>query len=139
MSKLLATVSALGFAALVALPGAASAKERASATMKNSSSIEVSSARRHHHRHFVRHYYGPRYYGRAYDGPYDAYAYSPYYYRLRVLMPRSINEKARLEAGLSHSGVPSAQCQSRTSTNLPAIAAAAAIAGDTRCVRPLKP
>ena len=34
---------------------------------------------------------------------------------------------------------PTGQCHSRTSTNLPAIAAAAAIAGDTRWVRPLKP
>ena len=81
MSKLLATVSALGFAALVALPGAASAKERAGVTMKNSSSIEVSSARRHYRRHYVRHYYGPRYYGGPYYGGYDSYAYSPYYYR----------------------------------------------------------
>jgi hypothetical protein len=31
------------------------------------------------------------------------------------------------------------QAHLRTSTNLPAIAAAAAIAGDTRCVRPLWP
>ena len=82
MSKLLATVSAIGFAALIAAPGAASAGELTGVSMKNSDSIEVSSARRHHrvyrpYRHYVyRPYYRPRY---GYYRGYDAYGYDPYY------------------------------------------------------------
>jgi len=79
MSKLLATVSAIGFVALIALPGAASASEPAGTSMKNSNLIEVSSARRIHHRQYARHSYGHRYYGRSYATPYNAYAYDPYY------------------------------------------------------------
>ena len=69
MSKLLATVSAIGLAALIAAPGSASARELTGASMKNSDSIEVSSARRHHrvyrsYRHYgYRPYYGHRRYG----------------------------------------------------------------------------
>jgi Ni/Co efflux regulator RcnB len=81
MSKLLVTVSAIGLTALIALPGAASAREQtqnqAALSMKTSNSIEVSSARRHrHYRHYgYRHrYYRPY----AYSG-YNAYAYDPYY------------------------------------------------------------
>ena len=40
-------------------------------------------------------------------------------------------------APASRPGMTSRQCHSRTSTKCPAMAAAAAIAGDTRCVRPL--
>jgi hypothetical protein len=89
MSKLLATVSALAFAGLLALPGAANARDNnrdnTGAGMKNSTSIEVSSARRHrHYRHYgYRHHrhYGTRYgyYGPRYYGGYGAYAYDPYY------------------------------------------------------------
>ena len=83
MSKLLATVSAIGLAALLVAPGAATARELTGASMKNSDLIEVSSARRHHRS--VRHYrhYGYRpYYGRPHYGyyrGYDAYGYDPYY------------------------------------------------------------
>ena len=72
MSKLLVTVSAIGLMALIALPGAASAREQTESqtalSMKTSNSIEVSSARRHrHYRHVYRHrYYRPYgYYGGA--------------------------------------------------------------------------
>jgi hypothetical protein len=83
MSKLLATVSAIGLAALLAAPGSASARDLTGASMKNSDSIEVSSARRHHrvyrsYRHYgYRPYYGHRHYG--YYRGYDAYGYDPYY------------------------------------------------------------
>jgi hypothetical protein len=85
MSKLLATVSAIGIAALIALPGAASARERTDPGMKTSQSIEVSSARRHYRHYGYRRYYGPRYgyYGPRYYGGYGAYAYDPYYYGYR--------------------------------------------------------
>jgi hypothetical protein len=77
MSKLLATVSAIGFAAMIALPGAASAREQAGASMKNSTSIEVSSARRHYR---YRHYgYRPHYRHYGYYNGYNAYGYNPYY------------------------------------------------------------
>jgi hypothetical protein len=81
MSKLLVTVSAIGLMALIALPGAANAREQTQSqtalSMKTSNSIEVGSARRHrHYRHVYRHrYYRPY----AYYGGYDAYAYDPYY------------------------------------------------------------
>jgi hypothetical protein len=84
MSKLLATASAIGIAALIAMPGAASANEPVGASMKNSNSIEVSSARRHYRSY--RHYGSrPHYrsYSSGYSGygyaPYNAYAYDPYY------------------------------------------------------------
>jgi urocanate hydratase len=80
MSKLLATVSAIGVLALIALPVTASARDEAGASMKNSNSIEVSSARRHYrsYRHYgYRPYYRHRY--GYYGGPYNAYAYDPYY------------------------------------------------------------
>jgi hypothetical protein len=82
MSKLLATVSAIGLAAILAMPVAANAREQTqdqtALSMKTSNSIEVSSARRHRH---YRHYgYRHRHYRTyAYYGGYDAYAYDPYY------------------------------------------------------------
>ncbi len=80
MSKLLVTVSAIGIAAMIALPGAASAAPSTGAGMKTDKSIEVSSARRYHHRTYrhygYRHYYAPRY---GYYRGYGAYAYDPYY------------------------------------------------------------
>ena len=126
--------------------------------MKTSDSIEVSSARRHHrvyrsYRHYgYRPYYGHRHYG--YYRGYNAYGYDPYdrpYYRpglsvgvgpfgfgLGFWFEVTLQRKSPPRGGLFLRQVPR-QCQSRTSTNLPAIAAAAAIAGETRCVRPLKP
>src|SRR5215831_1114609 len=89
MSKLLTTASAIGIAAMIALPGAASAAQNADPGMKTDKSIEVSSARYHHHhyyrhygyRHYgYRHYYGPRY---GYYGGYNSYAYAPYSYGYR--------------------------------------------------------
>jgi hypothetical protein len=78
MSKLLATVSAIGIATMIALPGAASARESIDPGMKTDTSIEVSAARRHYYRHYgYRHYYGPRY---GYYRGYNAYAYTPGYY-----------------------------------------------------------
>ena len=78
MSKLLATVSAIGFAALIAAPGAASAGESTGVSMKNSDSIEVSSARRHYRGY--RHYgYRPYYRNYGYYRGYNAYGYDPYY------------------------------------------------------------
>ena len=83
MSKLLATVSAIGLAALIIGPGAASARELTGVSMKNSDSIEVSSARRHHrtYRHYRHYGYRPYYrhphYG--YYRGYNAYGYDPYY------------------------------------------------------------
>jgi len=78
MSKLLATVSAIGFAVLIAAPGAASAREQSGVNMKNSTSIEVSSARRHYrtYRHYGYRSYRPY---RGYYGGYNAYGYNPYY------------------------------------------------------------
>jgi hypothetical protein len=82
MSKLLTNASAVGIAAMIALPGAASAAQKIDPGMKTDRSIEVSSARRHYHRYYrhygYRHYYGPRY---GYYGGYNSYAYDPYYYR----------------------------------------------------------
>ena len=48
MSKLLATVSAIGLAALIALLARPARVSKTGASMKNSNSIEVSSARRHY-------------------------------------------------------------------------------------------
>ena len=82
MSKLLATVSAIGLAALIAAPGAASARELTGVSMKNSDSIEVSSARRHHRGYRP---IGTTDIGRttasrmAITARYDAYGYDPYY------------------------------------------------------------
>src|SRR4051812_12891235 len=82
MSKLLATVSAIGLAALLAAPGSASARELTGTNMKNSNSIEVSSARRHYRTYRTYRHYGyrsyPRNYG-YYGGGYNAYGYDPYY------------------------------------------------------------
>jgi len=82
MSKLLTTAAAIGIAAIVALPGAASARANVDTGMKTSKSIEVSSARRIYHQRSYRHYgyrhaYGPRY--GYYGGGYNAYGYNPYY------------------------------------------------------------
>jgi hypothetical protein len=84
MSKLLGTVAVIGLAALLASPNTASAREQAGTNMKNSSSIEVSSARRYYRHYGYRHYgYRPYYRGYRsygyYGRPYNAYAYSPYY------------------------------------------------------------
>jgi Ni/Co efflux regulator RcnB len=83
MSKLLATVAAVGFAALItALP--ASANERGSAGVSEVNSLEVSAAKRYAKRRHWRHHRAWRYYHRPYRYgyyPYDAYAYQPYYYR----------------------------------------------------------
>ena len=80
MSKLLTTASAIGIAAMIALPGAASAAQKTDPGMRTDKSIEVSSARRVYHRSYrhygYRHYYGPRY---GYYGGYNSYAYDPYY------------------------------------------------------------
>jgi len=85
MSKLLATVAVIGFAALFAGPGTASAREQTGTNMKNSDSIEVSSARRHRHYRGHRHY-GYRSYNRGYRNygyyrGYNAYGHNPYYAR----------------------------------------------------------
>jgi len=80
MSKLLATASAIGIAAMIALPSLASARPATDPGMKTSNSIEVSSVRRAHHRYYrhygYRHSYGPRY---GYYRGYNSYAYDPYY------------------------------------------------------------
>lgn len=80
MSKLLATASAIGIAAMIALPSVANARPATDPGMRTSNSIEVSSVRRAHHRAYrhygYRHYYGPRY---GYYRGYNAYAYDPYY------------------------------------------------------------
>ncbi|HWL31177.1 MAG TPA: hypothetical protein VNQ50_03510 [Xanthobacteraceae bacterium] len=98
MSKLLTTLAAGAATVLLAMPAPASAINASGPRgdgMKTSTSIEVSSAKRHrahrHYRHYHRHYgwrgyygrpyYGPRYYS---GGPYYAaspYSYRPYYYR----------------------------------------------------------
>jgi hypothetical protein len=78
MSKLLATVSAIGLAALLVAPGAATARELTGASMKNSDLIEVSSARRHYRGY--RHYgYRPYHRNYGYYRGYNAYGYDPYY------------------------------------------------------------
>ena len=82
MSKLLVTVSAIGLAALIAMPGSASANEQGKAqtglSMKNSSQLEVSARKKRHRHHVWRHrHYRPY----SYYAPYNAYAYEPYYYR----------------------------------------------------------
>ena len=83
MSKLLATVAVIGLAAVFATPGTASAREQTGTNMKNSDSIEVSSARRHRHYRGYRHYgYRPHYRGSrnyGYYRGYNAYGYDPYY------------------------------------------------------------
>jgi hypothetical protein len=81
MSKLLATVSAIGFAVLIAAPGAASARDQTGTSMKNSTSIEVSSARRFYrpYRHYRHYGYRPHYRNYGYYGGYRAYGYDPYY------------------------------------------------------------
>jgi hypothetical protein len=81
MSKILIGLAAIGVTAMLALPAPAIAKDRPADGVRNLDQLEMSSARRKYRRH-VRRYYAPRYY---YSGPryypYDAYAYSPYYYR----------------------------------------------------------
>jgi hypothetical protein len=81
MSKLLATVAVIGLAALLAAPGPASAREQTGTNMKNSDSIEVSSARRHYRTHRYYRNYGYRSYPRSYGyySGYNAYGYDPYY------------------------------------------------------------
>ena len=80
MSKLLTTCAALAVAAVVSMPVQAATATDHGQSMKTGS-IEVSSARRIHHRYYRHHYYGPRvgYYGSPYGYGYDAYAYDPYY------------------------------------------------------------
>ena len=53
--------------------------------------------------------------------------------------PRLIDRGYLAEPDRDHRNGRRQRPSSRTSTKWPAIAAAAAIAGDTRCVRPLKP
>jgi hypothetical protein len=80
MTKLLATCAAVAVTALLALPAPASAAERSTAGVQQTSPTDISAARRYYRRHYVRHYYGPRrYYGRSYYAPYNAYGYDPYY------------------------------------------------------------
>src|SRR3954471_17388649 len=84
MSKLLATCAAVAITALLALPAPASAVERSTAGVQQTTSTDISAARRHYRRHYVRRYYGPRYYSPRYYGrsscaPYSAYGYDPYY------------------------------------------------------------
>ena len=81
MSKLLATVAVIGLAAVLAAPGAASAREQTGTNMKNSDSIEVSSARRHYRQYRTYRNYGYRSYPRNYGyyRGYNAYGYDPYY------------------------------------------------------------
>jgi len=74
-------VSAIGFAALIAAPGSASARQLTDVSMKNSDSIEISSARRHHRVYRPYRYYGHRPYYRnyGYNRGYRSYGYNPYY------------------------------------------------------------
>jgi hypothetical protein len=83
MSKLLATVAAIGFVALIAPSTASAHEQQTAAGVTNANSIEISAAKRHHRRHYRhhrrhhhvwRHHYRPYYYG-----PYAGYAYAPYY------------------------------------------------------------
>ena len=81
MSKLLATVSAIGLLAMIALPGAASAS-RAHRRRHEDRRIRSRSARRGVTIATYRHYgYRPHYrrYGYYGGAPYRAYAYDPYY------------------------------------------------------------
>ena len=95
MSKILAGTAALALAAMLTLPGAASAAERRADGLRsqNAAAITDVSARRYHRRHVVvrrawgprygyyRPYYRPYYSGYPYAGsPYYSYGYSPYYY-----------------------------------------------------------
>jgi|SwirhisoilCB3_FD_contig_31_16869684_length_379_multi_3_in_0_out_0_1 hypothetical protein len=96
MSKFFTAWAAAAAMTVLVAPGPAGAAEHHAAGiadgMKTSSSIEVSSARRHRARthHAYRHYHARRgYYGRPYYGPryysggpyYAAAPYQPYYYR----------------------------------------------------------
>jgi len=99
MSKILAGTAALALAAMLALPGAASAADRKAGGLRSQDAAAVTdvSARRWHRRHVViRRAWGPRFgfyrpwrpwyagypYSRpwGWGSPYSAYGYSPYYY-----------------------------------------------------------
>ena len=106
-------------------------------------------------------FYGPRFY-RPYYRPYPYYAYGGYPYtrllgrrpffrfgpfgfgfgrwctrrRRNAIVKRPAEWRAFLRR-VAATLIRDSQCHSRTSTKWPAIAAAAAIAGDTRWVRPL--
>jgi hypothetical protein len=81
MSKLLATVAVIGLAALLAGPGTANAREQTGTNMKNSDSIEVSSARRRYrsYRHYGYRPYNRGYRNYGYYRGYNGYGYNPYY------------------------------------------------------------
>jgi hypothetical protein len=85
-------------------------------------------------------YYGGPYYGGGCGWVRQRFLYRGYWRVRRVWrggQNRPKTKQARREAGLSFFAIAVAQRQSRISTKWPAIAAAAAMAGDTRCVRPL--
>lgn len=85
MTKLLASVAAIGAAALISMsPANAASQQQRADGMRNSDQIEVSAQRRHYRHYYGHRYYGPRYgyYGPRYYRPYygyNSYAYSPYY------------------------------------------------------------
>jgi hypothetical protein len=90
MARLIATCAAAAVTALLALPAPANAAPRQATGLKQSDQIEVSAARRPHHRGpvrlAVRPWCGPygRYCeayrrGRLYNAPYAAYAYARFY------------------------------------------------------------
>ena len=93
MNKMLTGTAALALAAMLALPGAASAAERRADGLRGHDAAAITdvSARRYHHRRHVvirrawgprfgyyRPYYRPYYAGYPYWGsPYYSYGYSP--------------------------------------------------------------
>jgi len=83
MSKMLAGTAALALAAMLTLPGAASAAERRADGLRSQDAAAITdvSARRYHRRHaVVRRAWGPRYgYYRPYYAGYPYYWGSPYY------------------------------------------------------------
>ena len=74
MNKLLATCAAIAVTAVVMLPGAAGAADRAADGLRNAEQIEVSSQQRYRRYHNSR-----RYYGRTYARPYYR-SYNQSYY-----------------------------------------------------------
>jgi hypothetical protein len=89
MTKIFAGTVALMMMGAAVLPLAASAAEQKPG-LSNVESTDISARRRHYrHRHYARHYVGPRrYWGPryGYDYPYP-YSYRPYYYQPAPFVP----------------------------------------------------